>query len=163
MEIVIVIVLSVLILISLIYYLLNLFFKKVLKNDIKILAYFITALLILQFILGMLSNLFQTIPHYEPWIVFHKFGFISAHTANAIILLLSSILFIVNGRLNLESKLTSIIGLSGIIIAITGGVIYVDAGQINLYSFIMSIGFIIAFVSYSYFAFSTNSPDKTKK
>ena len=122
--------------------------RKGLHNNNLRLARVMVGLLVLQFILGMLSNLFVSIPTFEPWRVFHYFGPIMLHTLDATFLLVFAILFMINTRTTRRERMIGGIGLLGVIIAFASGVIFVNAGQYDIFSFTMSLGFITALIAF---------------
>jgi hypothetical protein len=147
--------------VALISWLLTIFVKKVLKGRNDLLARVLIGLLVIQFILGMLANLFAQIPTVEPYVVWHYFGPILLHTLNGLFLLILSIIFIIHAIRVKKFVRPGIAGAVAIAIAIFCGVTFVNAGQNNVYSFIMSLGFIVAFIVYTYIAF-TSLGAKTK-
>ena len=111
------------------------------------LAKILVGLLGLQFILGMLANLYSNIPKNHPYEVFGHFGYILIHSLNAILLLVLAIAFLwlaIKEKIHLTA---AIWGLIGIIVAFISGHLFVSTQQ-NIYSLIMSLGFILAFGSY---------------
>jgi uncharacterized membrane protein len=139
--------------VALISALLVLFTAKVLKNRADRVALTIVILLMVQFILGMLANLFQDIPIVEPWLVFHQFGPILLHTINATFLLIFSVILLVNASKARRYVWMSIIGCASVIVAFASGLMFVNAGQNDILSFTMSLGFLTAFIAYTYIAF----------
>src|SRR5579872_4637344 len=149
-----IIIISIIIVIGVLSFLLNLFVTKALHDNIGLLARVIVGLLVLQFILGMLANLFAQVPTKEPYLVFHQFGYISAHTTNAAILIILAVIFRIKAQTEKDSRVASIIGALGIFIAFLSGIIFVNLGQDDIFSFTMALGFITAFLAYTYEAFA---------
>jgi hypothetical protein len=149
-----IILVSVIAILALLSWALVLFTRHFLHNDLRKIAQTLLVLLILQFILGMMSNLFQSVPSTQPWRVFHDFGPILFHTANATLLLILGFVFLYHALRGHMHPVAARIGLASIILAYICGVMFVNFGQINLYSFGMALGFISAFTVYSYLAFA---------
>ncbi len=153
-ELFLIITLSIGIVLFILTLLLHLIIVKIFKRNSLLLVRLILVLLILQFLLGMAANLFQTIPYIKPWLVFHDFGYILFHTINATLLIILSIMYLIQVRKEKTQRFHGIIGLTGIVIAYIGGVIFVDFGQNNIFSFIMAVGFIVSTFVYSYQSFN---------
>gem|GEM_PF-2964140 len=146
---------SVVLVLALIATLLTVLVRKGLHSDPRGLALLIVALLVLQFVLGMLSNLFVTIPDVEPWRVFHYFGPVVLHTLNALCLVVFAVNYgVITRRKAKAMRIAGAIGGIGIVVAFLSGVTFVNRGQNDVYSFTMSLGFIVALVSYAFAAFS---------
>lgn len=103
----------------------------------------------------MMSNLFQKIPTTKSWEVFHDFGPILLHTINATLILIFGFIFLFIAIRKKRYPVLARIGLASIVLAYAAGVTFVNAGQINIYSFIMALGFISAFTTYTYIAFGS--------
>ena len=157
---ILVIILSILSALLLVTALLVWFVKKVLRGSNRRLSRIIVGLLILQFILGMLSNLFVQIPKVEPWLLFHQFGPILLHSVNALCLLIFSIIFLVQERKLRRNAKLAIVGTASIVLAFASGVVFVTAGQNNTFSFAMALGFITAFMVYGHISFTPGSKSK---
>lgn len=155
MELALVIIGSVIVSVVVVSYLLNLFVCKVLKNDNSLLAIVMVGLLILQFILGMLANLFETIPKVQPYDVWHSPGPILFHSLNALVLIILSVIFLIRAIKDRDSVTIGIISLICILLATYSGITFILTGQMNVYSFIMSMGFIVVFLFYAWKGFST--------
>jgi len=140
---------------ALIATLLTLLVRKGLHNDPRGLALLIVGLLVLQFVLGMLSNLFVTIPDVEPWRVFHYFGPVVLHTLNALCLVVFAVNYaVIVRKASRTMRIAGAVGGIAIVVAFASGVIFVNRGQNDVFSFTMSLGFITALVSYAFAAFS---------
>jgi heme A synthase len=140
---------------ALISWALILFTRHSLKNDLRKTSLTIVVLLILQFVLGMMSNLFQTVPKQKSWEVFHEFGPILLHTANATFILIFGFIFLSLALHRNKYPVAARLGLASIVLAYASGVTFVNAGQSDIYSFTMALGFISAFTTYTYIAFSS--------
>lgn len=150
-----IVLLSIAISVAIISTFLGVLVKKALRNDNRKLARLILGLLVLQFILGMMANLFVTIPTTESWRIFHEFGPVLLHTLNALYLLIFSIIFLVNAiRKDKQMRAAAVTGCIAVIVAFTSGVIFVNHGQQDAYSFAMALGFITALMAYAASALS---------
>jgi len=106
----------------------------------------IVGLLILQFILGMLANLYSTIPTQKPYEVFHQFGFIIFHVLNGTLLLILGIILVTKTRKQSSFK-PALGGLINLVLAFTFGEFFVFT-QRDIFSFLMALAFIGALMSY---------------
>ena len=146
---------SIIVGLAIVTFLLSLFTKKVLKNDNRNISITILVLLIIQFILGMINNLWVKIPQVKSYEVYHYLGPVSLHTANALFLLIFSIFYLINVFKKKGDTRLAIIGLIGIVAATIGGLSYVNSGGKNDgYSFIMALGFLVVFLVYTYTTFT---------
>lgn len=120
----------------------------------------------IQFVLGMILNLFVKLPVSHPgtsgnyWArSWHSFVWalstaggiaLLLHVLVAIGLLVGSILLIVRAYRanNTAWEIVSIIGLVGVLAALTNGLAFLDYNQ-DASSFVMAIGFMIAATAYS--------------
>lgn len=139
---------SVLLGLAIISTLLVLLVRFALQNNNLRIARLIVGLLALQFILGMLANLFASIPSYQPWRVFHYVGPIALHTFNGLCLLILACIFLRNALKTYQSIRQAVGGLICIVVAFASGTIFVNAGQNNVFSFIMALGFLGALLAY---------------
>jgi hypothetical protein len=117
----------------------------------KKLVNIILILLVLQFILGILANLYSKVPSQKPYEVFHQFGFISLHALNGTLLLVLGIILVVKFRKQTNLKLAAG-GLVNLILAFTFGEFFVFT-QRTIFSFLMALGFIGALLLYAKIAF----------
>ncbi len=111
------------------------------------------ALLVVQFILGMLANLYSKIPQQKSYEVFHHFGFIVVHAYNGVLLLALAIIFLVQTVRKGGDRRPVIGGLANISIAFVCGEIFVVT-QNDIWSLVMAIAFLGAFASYARIVFS---------
>jgi heme A synthase len=123
------------------------------KNGLQIYAIITIGLLVIQYALGMVSNLFAQFPQTDQpdqlWAYARSYAPLFAHIVIGILLLVSAVIFVIRAARNkhrgwIES---SAAGLIGILIAIYGGTAFVTA-QVDTDSLIMALGFIVAFVAY---------------
>lgn len=113
----------------------------------------IVGLLVLQFLLGMLANLYATIPKQKAYEVFHQFGFVTFHALNGTVLLVLGIVFLVKSRKSPTMK-PALGGLINMVLAYACGELFVFT-QRGIFSFLMALGFIGALLSYARVAFSS--------
>jgi heme A synthase len=142
--------------------LLQLFVKKGLKHNPVRFARAMIGLLFLQFALGMVSNLYATIPKEMPWLVFHEVGPILVHSALGTCLLILAVLFLVDATKRARDMMPAIIALSSIAASFACGVIFVNLGQNDISSLLMSLGFITALTAYCYVAFRSDKATKRR-
>jgi hypothetical protein len=142
------------IVLALLYWGLRVVVRRWLGDDMQKQAILLVVLLVVQFILGMLANLFQNIPKVKPYLVFHEVGPIALHTANATVILFLAIIFRILSAKKKRMEVPAGIGGTGVGVAYLCGILFVNGGQNNLYSFVMSLGFVMAIVAFSYAAFS---------
>lgn len=138
-----------------IIYLLFLFNIKILKNNNIYISHTLLFLLIIQFILGMINNLYINIPKQKPYLIWHSLNSVSIHSFVALLLIIFSIFFLINSIRNRKYDILARIGIFGILLATLFGVFFVLYGGNNIFSLLMALGFIISFVVYSYISFST--------
>jgi hypothetical protein len=125
------------------------------QNGLRIQGIFTIAVLVVQYALGMVSNLFVQFPQTDQpnllWAYARSQFPTFAHIIIGILLLVSAIVFVIRAIRNHDRGwiASSVAGLVGIAIAIYGGVTYTTI-QVDLYSLIMALGFIVAFVAYGW-------------
>lgn len=108
----------------------------------------IVALLALQFLLGILANLYSEIPKDQPWEVFHQFGFILFHALNGTVLLVMGAVFLYQALKRQAYKREAISGLAALLLAYAFGEAFVFT-QNDLMSFLMAGSFIGALLPYA--------------
>jgi len=113
----------------------------------------IVGLLLLQFILGILANLYSTIPSQKPYEVFHQFGFILFHALNGTLLLVLGVILAIKTRKQRSFK-SALGGLLNLVLAFSFGEFFVFT-QRDIFSFLMAVAFIGALMPYAWLAFST--------
>ncbi len=125
------------------------------RNTFRTHAINTIGLLVIQFILGMLTNLFVHFPdttHLEElWAFARSQILVDAHIVVAILLLGSAIAFVIRAaRAKYHNWIvSSAAGLIGIIIAFMGGVTFTST-QNDIYSLVMALGFMTAFIAYGW-------------
>ena len=112
----------------------------------------IFGLLVFQFILGMLANLYAKIPTHKPYEVFQQFGFIAFHAVNATLLVVLGIILTIKSRGQSDFKLAAT-GLANMVIAYVFGELFVFTQQ-DIFSLLMALSFIGALMSYARLVFS---------
>jgi hypothetical protein len=139
------------------------------KNELRIRgqSFGLLSMLAIQFVLGMILNLFVTLPKTHPgqtgnyfsrsvygfeWAISNGGGIVLLlHVVVAIALLLASLSLVVR-TINAKSSywiVISIIGAIGVIVALTNGLAFIGYDS-DVASFVMAIGFIVAGVAYGY-------------
>lgn len=125
------------------------------KDPLKIQSYFILGFLVLQFLFGMFANLFVQFPNTRNEGVLWKFAgqqvSVAAHMFIALLLLIGGIVLLIRVIRKKDKQwiIAASVGLFALIIATFAGVQFIPTQQ-NVYSYIMAIAFLIAFVSYGW-------------
>ena len=126
--------------------------NTLIKNTKLILVF-----LSLEFVLGMMVNLFAVSPDDQRYLtepIYLKLIFALHGIVGLVILAGASALFIVTAKLkNIQLKKTSLLGLIFVLIAFLGGIatVMLKDVQSEIASLVMSLGFIAAFISYGKF------------
>ena len=109
--------------------------------------------LILQYFLGMASNLFTQFPDIKDagrlWLYAWSQTSLALHIILGLLLLFGSIILIIRALIKRDFIwiIASVVGFLAIIGSVIAGAIFVTS-QSNVYSFAMSVGFIVALLSY---------------
>ena len=117
-------------------------------------------LLALQYVLGMVTNLYVQFPQTDQisqlWDAARSQFASAAHILLGVLLLVGAILFVIRAAMNREGRwiVSSAVGLVGIVVAAFGGVTFVNS-QGAIFSLIMSLGFLGALVAYGWGLFMT--------
>jgi hypothetical protein len=131
------------------------------RNALRAQAFVTIGLLIIQFILGMLTNLFVHFPDTTQveslWEYARSQLPAMAHIIAALLLLASGVVFMVRAARQPDCiwLVSAIAGLTGIVVAFFGGVMFISFQQEG-YSLTMALGFMIAFVAYGWGCYATN-------
>ena len=112
----------------------------------------IVGLLVIQFILGILANLYATIPQQKPYEVFHQFGYILFHALNGTLLVVLGVVFAAKRHRQNDFRL-AISGLVSLLLAFAFGEFFVFTRN-NVFSLLMAVAFIGALMPYARIAFS---------
>lgn len=112
----------------------------------------IMGLLVVQFILGMLANLYATIPQQKSYEVFHHPGYILFHALNGTLLVVLGIILVVKTRGQAAYK-PAIGGLGNLLLAFAFGEFFVFT-QNDIFSLLMALAFVGALLSYARLAFT---------
>ncbi len=125
------------------------------QNGLRTHAWLMIGLLVLQYALGMVSNLFVHFPQTDQtaqrWEFAQSQPSEMAHIVLGMLLFLSAILFGVRA-LRTHSRrwiASSVIGLLAILTAIVSGSIFINS-QGEPYSLSMALAFIVAFLAYGW-------------
>lgn len=118
----------------------------------------ILGLLIVQFVLGMLANLYASVPKDKPYLVFHQFGYIMFHALNGTLLVILGIILVVKNRKKVIVK-PAIGGLVNLLLAFTFGELFVFTHH-DIFSLLMALAFIGALMTYARIAFSSSLSKK---
>ena len=119
----------------------------------------IFGLLIVQFILGMLANLYATVPTQKPYEVFHQVGYINLHAINGTLLLILSVVLVVKLKHQPAFK-QALGGAINVVLAFTFGELFVFLHN-DIFSLLMALAFIGALLSYARLALQKQSSKGT--
>jgi hypothetical protein len=123
------------------------------KKTLKIHSMVIIAMLVLQYLLGIATNLFVKFPNSGTSSQFWEFTWsqsvLACHIVLGILLLVSSLVLLIRSIVykNKQWIIISLTGCIAITIAGITGALFIPS-QKDLYSFIMSIAFILALLTY---------------
>ena len=115
----------------------------------------ILGLLAVQFTLGMINNLFVRFPDTTRpdllWAYARSQLPVISHIVVGTLLLVGALILLIraSGMPHRRWLGSAVVGLIAIIIAIYGGVTFVTT-QVDMYSLVMALGFIIAVLGYSW-------------
>ncbi len=118
--------------------------------------------LVLQYILGIIANLYAKFPDTtnrgDLWHAAWSNGIVAAHIILGLLMTLSSLIFLVRAlrRNDKTWRWVAIIGFIAIWAAAFGGSQFV-ATQNDAYSLLMALGFLVAIVVYGWSAFGLKS------
>ncbi|HEV3245378.1 MAG TPA: hypothetical protein VG102_03395 [Candidatus Paceibacterota bacterium] len=131
------------------------------SRSLRINGVFLVAALVLEYLLGMYVNLFVSFP--ENAVDGQLWGFawsqapLAAHIILAILILLGAIVLLVRSILRKDKRwgIASSIGLAAVLLAGLSGAAFIPT-QTDLYSYSMSLMFLLAVLSYSWAIFSAS-------
>ncbi len=118
------------------------------------------AFLIVQYILGMITNLFVQFPESatdgQLWVFAWSQISEASHIILGLLLFVGALVFLIRAIRAKDRNwiIASAIGLAGIVSAIYGGVSFIPS-QVDRYSLLMSIAFLVAFVGYGWGLYSS--------
>jgi hypothetical protein len=125
-------------------------------------------LLILQYILGMMTNMFVKFPDSGTPGQFWEFAWrqlpLALHIIVGTLLILGSIVLVVRAiRVkNTTWIIASSVGCLAILVAGSSGASFIPTPK-DLYSFMMAIAFIVAFVAFAWGLYASKNSDVTSK
>lgn len=130
------------------------------KNSLKTQAVVMILLLVVQYLLGMATNLFVQFPESKSSAKLWEFAWsqfpLSAHIILGFLLLAGAIVFVIRSALakNKTWIIVSVIGLLSIFTAGFAGATFIPT-QSGIYSYFMALSFIVALLSYSWGIYSS--------
>lgn len=130
------------------------------KDPLKIQTHFILGILFLQYLFGMFANLFVQFPDTKNETALWEFArgqvAVMIHIIIAFLLLIAAVVLLIRSiRRKDKSWVTGAsVGLFWILVAFISGVRFIPT-QEDLYSFFMSVAFILAFLSYGWVLYRT--------
>ena len=125
------------------------------QNSLRIYAFVIIGLLVIQYVLGMVTNMFVQFPDTSDvgqlWEFTRSQPPSGTHMWVGVLLVLSAIIFVIQSTIkkNRNWIVSSLVGLVAIMTAFYGGVMFVSS-QVDVYSMVMALAFIVAFLAYGW-------------
>ena len=125
------------------------------RNGLRVNAIIIIGFLVIQYALGMISNMFVQFPDTSDagqlWEFARSQFATGAHILIGTLLLLGAVVFVIRAvrQHNRSWIASSAVGLIAILAAFYGGVMFVST-QLDAYSMVMALAFIIAFLAYGW-------------
>ena len=125
------------------------------QSGLRIYAFVIIGFLVIQYALGMVTNMFVQFPDTSDvgqlWEFTRSQLPSGVHMWVGVLLVLSAIIFVIQSAMkkNRNWIVSSAIGLIAIAAAFYGGVMFVST-QLDAYSMVMALAFIIAFLAYGW-------------
>lgn len=125
------------------------------QNGLRNNAIFMIGLLVIQYVLGMATNMFVQFPDTDQagqlWDFVRSQFLTMSHIVVGTLLLVGAIVFVIRAaRIHHRSWIaSSVVGLIAILAAIFGGTQFITT-QIDAYSLLMALAAIIAFLSYGW-------------
>ena len=119
----------------------------------KKLAGSIVALLVVQFLLGILANLYSEIPADKPYEVFRQFGYIAFHALNGVLLLVLGAVLLAQALKRGVYKREAAGSLVALVVAFICGEVFVFT-QNDTWSLLMATAFIGALMGYARIVFT---------
>ena len=130
------------------------------KDTLKMHGIGMLVLLTLQYLLGMFTNMFVQFPDTKQEGALWEFAWkqfpLAAHIIIGFLLIIGAFALITTSikQRNKPWIIASIIGYIGIQTAASAGSLFIPSQQ-NLYSYVMAVAFIIAFISYGWGVYSS--------
>ncbi|MFZ1041860.1 MAG: hypothetical protein WCA79_21725 [Anaerolineales bacterium] len=125
------------------------------QNGLRTHAIFMIGVLVIQYILGMIANMFVQFPDTtdlgQLWEFARSQFTTGAHIVIGTLLLLGAIIFVIRtARAKIGGWIaSSVVGLIAIVAAFYGGVTFVSS-QVDAYSLVMALATIVAFLAYGW-------------
>ena len=125
------------------------------QNGLRTLSMVMIGLLAIQFVLGMVTNLYVQFPDTtqadQLWAAVRSQVPSFSHIVLGILLLVAAVIFMIRAanKNNPGWVASGVAGLVGILAALYGGVTFTTT-QADAYSLVMAIGFIVAVLAYSW-------------
>lgn len=107
--------------------------------------------LVVQFVLGIATTLYVTVPHHNPWTSAHPAALLWAHVVVGIALIGNAFMVVARARAA-ESPAAlawAMVGLIGIVGAAAAGASFVGGTQSNAASLVMALAFAVSVVAYA--------------
>jgi hypothetical protein len=121
-------------------------------------ASILIGLLVIQFLLGMLANLYASIPEHRPYIVFHQLGYVLLHALNGTLLVILGIIMSFKSRGGASFK-PAVGGMTCTVLAYVFGELFVFT-QNDVFSLMMAFAFVGSLLAYARIAFSSHLDEK---
>ena len=130
------------------------------QNGLRTHAVFMIVLLVLQYILGMVANMYVQFPDTtqpgQLWEFARTQFATGAHILIGTLLVVGAIIFVIRAALQKSGGwiASSVLGLISLLIAFFAGVTFVTF-QVDAFSLVMALAFIAAFIAYGWGLFAT--------
>jgi hypothetical protein len=115
-------------------------------------AFLTLSALLVEFLLGVATNLYVTVPAHQPWTRAHPALLLYAHGAVGLVLLANSVVFQARA-IDLGSRHVvrlGAVGVTGTGVASASGALFVSGGGVSdIASLVMSVGFALAVLAYA--------------
>ena len=125
------------------------------QNTLRTIAFAMVGLLVLQYVLGMVTNMFVQFPETDQvnllWDAARGQLPSLAHIILGVLLLVGAIIFVIRATAKHQRGwiVSSAVGLVAILVAAIGGATYVSS-QSDAWSMVMALGFIAALLAYGW-------------
>jgi hypothetical protein len=120
------------------------------SQKLRLLAFTTLVALLVQFLLGMATNLYVTVPQHDPWATVHPAVLLYLHGFLGVALTVNSVMVQSKAAkvIDRRAALCGAVGLAGIVVAFVAGLYFVS-GTSNAASLFMSGGFAMAAMAYA--------------